>query len=137
MEMMIIALVALIAFAAVLIPLFRKGPRTVDDSEFTGDVSRGTDPVRGEGVVPPMAAGPVTPVDAAGTAAPPADAAQVVAPRPAPAGGDELEAEVQRYRVAVRAGTVCTRCGQANPADSRFCFECGTALPLNEAREFD
>jgi hypothetical protein len=41
----------------------------------------------------------------------------------------EIEAEVLRYRDALRAGTICTRCGQANPAGSRFCGECGRALP--------
>ncbi len=40
----------------------------------------------------------------------------------------EVESEVQRYRVALRAGTICTRCGQANPPGSRFCGECGRPL---------
>jgi hypothetical protein len=150
MEMMIIAVVALAAFAAVLIPLFRRGTRTGDVNEFEGDADAGTDPARGRGIVPPMAAGPVTPVDAAGAADPatPADSPSVeqqaqegaagqVARTPSPATEDELELEVQRYRAALRAGTVCNKCGQANPADSRFCFDCGAPLPLAEAREFD
>jgi hypothetical protein len=36
-----------------------------------------------------------------------------------------LEPELARYRDAVRAGTVCGRCGEANPEDSQFCSECG------------
>jgi len=64
-------------------------------------------------------------------------AAGQVAQTPSPATEDELELEVQRYRAALRAGTVCNKCGQANPAESRFCFDCGAPLPLAEAREFD
>jgi hypothetical protein len=39
-----------------------------------------------------------------------------------------LDAEIDRYRAAVRAGAVCDRCGQANPGGSAFCYECGRAL---------
>jgi hypothetical protein len=39
-----------------------------------------------------------------------------------------IEAEVLRYREAMRAGTLCTRCAQANPAGSQFCMECGRKL---------
>lgn len=46
---------------------------------------------------------------------------------------EALEPELARYREAVRAGTVCTRCGQANPSDSRFCFECGKPLAAKAA----
>lgn len=185
MEMMIIAVIALVAFAAVLIPLFRRPAGPVESNEFEGDVgapakqagktaggrprksgasgkspaSGGSagggpaskarrpphgatppasgsvteaDPVHGEGVVPPMAAGPVSPVDASfgSTGGDGEDAAGAMS-------DDELELEVQRYRAAVRAGTVCSKCGQANPADSSFCFDCGAALPLAEAREFE
>jgi ribosomal protein L40E len=137
MEMMIIAVVALAAFTAVLLPLFRRGSRSAGADEFRGD-RPAADPVRGKGVVPPVAAGPATPVDAAGTtrpaATPPADDAAAANPVPPQA---DVELEVQRYRAAMRAGTICEKCGQANPADSRFCFECGAQLPLAEAREFD
>jgi hypothetical protein len=152
MEMMIIAVVAVVAFAAVLIPLFRRGPRGVAPDEFEGDARpaspprrelvREADPVHGEGVIPPMASGPVTPVDAAGST----DAegietagAPVSQTGPAsPAQDDgELELEIQRYRAALRAGTVCSKCGQANPAESAFCFDCGAALPRSEAQEFE
>ncbi len=44
------------------------------------------------------------------------------------ADADQLEADVQRYREAVEAGTVCPRCRQANTADARFCAECGQPL---------
>ncbi len=36
--------------------------------------------------------------------------------------------EVQLYRDALRAGTVCDRCLQANPDGSRFCSACGRQL---------
>jgi len=44
----------------------------------------------------------------------------------------ELESEILRYRRALRSGTVCTRCGQANPGDSRYCADCGR--PLGKSR---
>ncbi|MGH7501321.1 MAG: zinc-ribbon domain-containing protein [Longimicrobiales bacterium] len=44
-----------------------------------------------------------------------------------------IEPELQRYREAVRSGTVCSRCGQANPAGSRFCYECGRRLAAGPA----
>jgi hypothetical protein len=42
-----------------------------------------------------------------------------------------------RYREALRANTVCRRCGQANPAGSRYCFECGSTLAAADAEEFE
>lgn len=39
-----------------------------------------------------------------------------------------LDAEVERYRAALRAGTVCARCRFANPSESRFCADCGRPL---------
>jgi hypothetical protein len=39
-----------------------------------------------------------------------------------------IEREVLRFREALRAGTVCTRCSQANPPGSRFCGDCGRPL---------
>lgn len=39
-----------------------------------------------------------------------------------------IEREVRRYRAALRAGTVCTRCAQANPEGSRYCYECGRRI---------
>ena len=60
----------------------------------------------------------------------------------APAGGgapvsDAIEAEILRYRAAVRAGSVCRKCGQANPAGSAYCYECGSRLPLADAKEYE
>lgn len=40
----------------------------------------------------------------------------------------ELEADIQRYRKALKAGTVCPRCRHANAADARFCTDCGRDL---------
>jgi hypothetical protein len=39
-----------------------------------------------------------------------------------------LESEILAYRAALRAGTVCTRCGFANAGDGRFCADCGRPL---------
>jgi hypothetical protein len=41
---------------------------------------------------------------------------------------DEVAREVGRYREALRAGSVCRRCAQANPPGSRFCAGCGRPL---------
>lgn len=49
-------------------------------------------------------------------------------PTGVPAGAAAVEAEISRYRVALREGTLCPRCGTANPAGSRFCGECGRRL---------
>lgn len=129
MEMLVIGVVALAAFAAVLLPLFRRRPGTGDESEFenippaASKVARGTGaPETGAGV------GSGGPEPTAGTTGGAVSRAQ---------GDDEIEAEVRRYREAVRAGTVCRKCGQANPPDSAYCFECGARLPLADAKEFE
>lgn len=44
------------------------------------------------------------------------------------ADADQLEADIQRYREAVEANTVCPRCKHPNPAEARFCAECGEPL---------
>ena len=41
---------------------------------------------------------------------------------------DELDADVERYRAAVAADTVCPRCRFANTPGSRFCADCGAEL---------
>lgn len=51
--------------------------------------------------------------------------------RPPP---EEVEARIARYRDALRDGTVCRRCGRANPRGSRFCAECGRRLPAARGR---
>lgn len=40
----------------------------------------------------------------------------------------ETERLIETYRHALRAGTVCRRCGRPNPAGSRYCAECGRRL---------
>jgi hypothetical protein len=188
MEMVIIVVVAVVAFAAVLVPLFRKGTRSAADArEFDGEhaaeapaQARATgggrprqrkggapadrpapgaspadrparkarpvspppaDPDAGEGIVPPIAAGPATPVAPTGATAPDApaeptvpDAAAVTETAAAPA--DPVEREVARYREALRAGTICRKCGEANAPGSRFCADCGSELAADEEREF-
>jgi hypothetical protein len=40
----------------------------------------------------------------------------------------EIRQEVDRYRAAIKARTLCERCLAANPAKSNYCSECGTSL---------
>lgn len=39
-----------------------------------------------------------------------------------------LDSDVQRYRDALEAGTVCDHCRQANPPASAYCQDCGQPL---------
>jgi hypothetical protein len=134
MEMLVIGLIAIAAFAAVLFPLFRRRPGFGDETEFEN-----IPPARPEGRAARRATD--TPGAGADAAMRGTDAAVPGAGGPVPAdagvGDDALEAEVLRYREAMRAGTVCRKCGQANPGDSAYCFECGTRLPLADAKEFE
>ncbi|MGQ0814481.1 MAG: hypothetical protein ACT4O1_08440 [Gemmatimonadota bacterium] len=41
---------------------------------------------------------------------------------------EELDAEVARYREAIKTRTLCERCFSANPPKSNYCAECGRAL---------
>jgi ribosomal protein L40E len=119
MEMLIIGIIAIAAFAAVLFPLFRRRPGFGDETEFENIPPARTEPRPGDAAADPD----------------PADPTAVAGARVS--GDDALEAEVRRYRDAVRAGTVCRKCGQANPGNSAFCFECGARLPLADAKEFE
>jgi hypothetical protein len=58
----------------------------------------------------------------------PAAAPGVDAQPPNPTALAELEEEIAHYRTALRAGTICDRCGRANREASRFCAECGRPL---------
>lgn len=40
----------------------------------------------------------------------------------------ELDADLERYRKALREDTLCRHCREANPAGSRFCGQCGRSL---------
>ncbi len=42
---------------------------------------------------------------------------------------EDVEAEIAALRASIREGTVCTQCATPNPPESRFCGECGSALP--------
>ena len=88
MEILVIAIIALVAIGAVARPFFRRGVRYDPHID------------------------PVDPADASAHAF----------------GDDALEAEIAAVREALRAGTVCRACAQANPAGSRFCAECGKPL---------
>ena len=48
-------------------------------------------------------------------------------PRP-DAMADDLEREIAAYRIALRAGTLCDRCGSANVGEALFCATCGARL---------
>lgn len=41
----------------------------------------------------------------------------------------DLEAEIAALRTSIREGVVCPQCGHPNPRGSRFCGDCGSALP--------
>lgn len=41
---------------------------------------------------------------------------------------DTIDEAVERYRAALRAGTVCERCYYPGPAHSRYCAECGHGI---------
>jgi len=103
MEIVMIAVIATLAFAAVLVPLFRRDAGA-DAREFRVDTAPG-DVLE-------------TPVVLLTT-------------------DDAVEREVLRYRAALRAGTVCGGCGQANPPDALYCYECGNRLPRDAAKEFE
>lgn len=45
-----------------------------------------------------------------------------------------LDAEVERYREALRRGTLCDTCLAANAAGSRFCAECGAPLTAGDGQ---
>ena len=40
----------------------------------------------------------------------------------------EIKHEVDRYRAAIKAKTLCDHCLTANPAGSTYCGECGRSL---------
>jgi hypothetical protein len=46
-----------------------------------------------------------------------------------------LDVEVERYREALRNGTLCDSCLAANAAGSQFCAECGAPLGAGSATE--
>ena len=45
----------------------------------------------------------------------------------------DIEAEIAALRASIREGTVCTHCGHPNPRGSRYCGDCGAALPMVKA----
>ena len=49
-------------------------------------------------------------------------------PSPRDAVADDLEQEIAAYRAALRAGTLCGRCGSPNPEEALFCAACGIRL---------
>ncbi|MEX2294677.1 MAG: zinc-ribbon domain-containing protein [Gemmatimonadota bacterium] len=47
----------------------------------------------------------------------------------APMGSENVEAEIAALRASIREGMVCPHCGHPNSRGSRFCGDCGSALP--------
>lgn len=45
----------------------------------------------------------------------------------------DLEEEIAELRSSIREGAVCPHCGHPNPRGSRFCGDCGSALPVMES----
>jgi len=41
---------------------------------------------------------------------------------------EALNEKVERYRDAIKRGTLCERCLAANPGGSRYCGDCGKTL---------
>ena len=41
---------------------------------------------------------------------------------------EALNEKVERYRDAIKRGTLCERCLAANPGGSRYCGDCGKSL---------
>ena len=59
----------------------------------------------------------------------PAEGAGDVAGQAGAAKGN-VESEIAALRASIREGTVCTHCGHPNPRGSRYCGDCGAALPI-------
>lgn len=49
---------------------------------------------------------------------------------PPPEARAALEAEIAALRDSIRAGVICPQCGSPNPKGSRYCGDCGSALPV-------
>lgn len=47
----------------------------------------------------------------------------------APGVPDDVEAEIAALRTSIREGVVCPQCAHPNPRGSKFCGDCGSALP--------
>jgi hypothetical protein len=111
MEIVILAVLAVLVIGAVVWPLLRRDSGDYADArEFA--------------------------VGAAPPAPPPAPAGAPAGPgQPLPS-DDALEVEVLRFREALVTGTLCGRCGEANPADAKYCSDCGKPLPASDTQEF-
>ncbi len=56
-------------------------------------------------------------------------------PRAQDAVADDLEQEIAAYRAALRAGTLCDRCGSPNLEVALFCAACGRQLESERGEE--
>jgi len=112
MEIVAIGLLAVLVMGAVAWPLFRGGRgHAADAQEFSSEATS-----------PPREPVLATPAESRSD--------------PAASEGGGIEGEVARYRQAITGGTLCRRCGEANPPGSRFCRDCGKPLATNDAQEY-
>jgi type IV secretion system protein VirB10 len=151
MDILIIVLIALAAVAAVLFPLLkgqRRHPALEEDARreqaerAVGAVDAAEPDAPLPRAAPAAPAAPLPPLPPAVPASPGHAAGEAGAPgiahaAPGEEGSDlaarargtpEVEAEILRYRAALRAGALCPRCHVANEAGARFCAGCGAAL---------
>ena len=111
MEIVILAVLAVLVIGAVVWPIVRRN---------SGDYADAREYAVGS--APP--------------AAPPTPAVAPAGPEQPLSSDDALEVEVLRFREALVAGTLCARCGEANPADAKYCSDCGKPLPASDTQEF-
>ncbi|HLU25785.1 MAG TPA: zinc ribbon domain-containing protein [Longimicrobiales bacterium] len=130
MELTVAVIIGLVAAIAVVAPLLR-GDRGAGRTS-AGRQGAGARSQAGVGASAggPDDAAPASPDDRAAAAAETAGVASATAEGEDALPEDPIEREILRYRAAVRAGTVCRRCRQANPEGSRYCSECGTRIAV-------
>ena len=139
-HLVVIVLVALVVFGPKRLPQlgrwlgrtfseFKRGARDMADGFKDETVKRSaTGP---ESVGPgagPAATGPET----VGPRAGPGAAGPAIAETSPAQSTDRGQAEPARTSPypETNAGSFCTRCGAANPADARYCNKCGIRLPV-------
>lgn len=128
MELIVAVIIGVVAAGAVLAPLVRRDRGGVRAAGGRRSVHVRT-PAAAGASRDSQAGDPAESEAGAATAAmEPAEEQAGAAAADGTAPEDPIEREILRYRIAVRAGTVCRRCRQANPEGSRYCSECGSRI---------